>query len=366
MFTYATVTIPGTAPIRFDLAGTGPLTIALPSGSGKTTAIEGLARILTGEPGPDVEAATAKGVYRVGPKLRTITRGEALAKYGSAADYRAALPPAFRDPRLTTLIMLPSWWQEQYRGGVAGIRALTDALLLSLPAGSVLDIIREDMGDDWREEDPADVKGALAAQTAANKAAATAGGAATSAADALTRARAALAACAEVDVTADRATVKAGGDWQRYDTAAAAWIAYDDAVTSWTARKPGEAPAYSAEAHDTIRGNVARLEAQLRQEEAGAAAEVACVKAEAKAEADRIEAARQAEVARVDAERKAAEAQARAVEEARKPQLEPAQPAPPPTRESNPFTIPAPAPSLFATPTTKPCPACSGTGRITA
>ena len=81
MFTYATVTIPGTAPIRFDLAGTGPLTIALPSGSGKTTAIEGLARILTGEPGPDVEAATAKGVYRVGPKLRTITRGEALARW---------------------------------------------------------------------------------------------------------------------------------------------------------------------------------------------------------------------------------------------------------------------------------------------
>lgn len=365
MFTHATVTIPGADPVRFDLAGTGLLTIALPSGSGKTTAIEGLARILTGEPGPDVEAATAKGVYRVGPKLRTIQRGEALAKYSSAADYRAALPPAFRDPRLTTLIMLPSWWRDQYRGGVAGIRALTDALLLALPAGSVLDIIREDMGDDWREEDPSDVKGALAAQSAANKAAATAGGAATSAADALARARAALAACAEVDVTADRATVKAGGDWQRYDAAAAAWTAYDDAVIAWTARKPGEAPAYSAEAHETIRGSVARLEAQLRQEESAAAAEDARVKAEAKAEAERIEAARLAEVARLAAERQAEQARmeahadaerekARAVEEARKPQPEP---TPPPGREPDPFTSPAPAPSLFA-PRLATCPTC--------
>lgn len=285
MFARVTYTLPAGAERTVDLEP-GVTTIAAPSGWGKSTLIDAVVSLVTGEAGPRAQGVTVKGAtLAVDGGKRTVARvSEGPAKYSTAEDYRSALRLPHAD--LLRLIVHPEAWIDLYRGGVAGRRALRDALLRALPVGSVPDVVRELMGEDWRDGDPCDPKGAEAALTEANRRATAAKAAHERDAEALTRAEAAVAACAEVaDATEAREVLARFETWDTYDRKAAEWVAYDATLAAWQAAAPGDEPAYSAEEHQAARVALDAARRKAAEEERKALAEAARVKAEADAAA---------------------------------------------------------------------------------
>lgn len=353
MFRTLTVTFPAGDPATFDLTPTdGVSRVTLPSGSGKSAALDGLRRVLTGETGLPVEAATANRTYRVGTgKREVVTNADgSTAKYTAAADYLAALPVAFRQPDLTTLILSTTWGSDAYRAGIEGKRRLQTALLLALPPGSIPEIVREGMGKDWSDDLPCDIAGALALQKQANAAASSARGSRDTATANRDRAKTSPDLAAPVDTSADLALVESTDLWREYDQRAASFVTYRKQLAEWQKATPGAAPAYDEAAHREAEALVAKLveeervarEAQIAAEaaarasaDAAEAARLATVAAEAKAAREAEEAKRAAEA---DARRREQEAAAKA--RAAMPAPTPASPVSAPQKPRGGATLP--------------------------
>lgn len=295
------------------LAPKGPAHIEGPSASGKSTVIHALLCLLCGD-APNrrngttettIEAVTGKGTalgVRATKSGVTYTRnGEPIQK----AAYMAALGPYGGEN--VRLILAPMAWRS-LAGGTA--QPLRDALAKILPAGDVPGRVRAIMGDDWREGDPCDVKGAAEAQTEANATKSRAEGREQEARNALARVNAAPPAGPSAEAVLEAATtLRIAAEWRDYNARAAAWIEHDHALAAWQARAPGPAPEYDVQAHTAARMLVERLEREAAAEreanlqaEAGAAAVVA----ERERAAREAAAAKVAENARRDAERDAA------------------------------------------------------------
>ena len=292
--------------------------VRLPSGAGKSLLADAILRTFTGEPGMALTADTPAGtVLTVTSRARSVTRqvdgAPVTSKVSSAADYRAHLPRAFRSTDLTSLVLAPYWWEEHYRGGASGNRALRDALLVALPDAPIEDIIRESMGDDYRPSDSLDLRVAMAAQTSANTARDRAAGMLAAAERKSADARQQLAdAKGAADVSDARAVVELGAAWDRYDATDAPWSDYEARHSRWESGAPGAPPAYDEAAHTAAADLVAWLTREEAEREKAAAA-----KAAAEREAAAVKAAEEKAraAAKAEAEAKAALADVRAAEE---------------------------------------------------
>lgn len=271
----------------------GSTSITGPSQSGKSTTVSALLALLYGDamniqagaPKASVSGTTAKGtrlqVTDTGKSWSATFDDEKIASKGAwAAKIGKYAAPDGR------YVVAPMLWRELAAGTAEGLR---DLLSRVLPAGDVPARVRELMGDEHRDGDPADVKGALRLQTEANAAAERAVGRLDAARRSLAAAEARASAVEAPDaaaVEAARADVEAGAAWDTYDRASAAWEAHDAAVRAWQVRAPGEAPAYDAEAHQAARMHLRRLEEAAEAERTRIAAEKAAAEATARAEAE--------------------------------------------------------------------------------
>lgn len=151
--------------------------VAGPSESGKTSLLSALSLALTGSTPHGAEedeaihgerATVEAGVAGVALSWSRRVGGRAIARVNdtncpSLAAHRAAVG---LDPVITQAILWPLRWVDLARSPRA--RALRDLLASVLPAGDLAAIIAESA--DLRADDPTDVKGAEARQTAANRA----------------------------------------------------------------------------------------------------------------------------------------------------------------------------------------------------
>jgi hypothetical protein len=217
------------------LSPTADTLIKGPSGSGKSTIAAAIASLLWGDTlnpadtggDPEIEAVTAKGTTfkRTARGYTYAPAGQPAQTFTTHASYAQTVGAYARNATVGRYILTPHATDDLYtrdRG-----RAFRDILTAALGADDTAGIVRELMGDNWRDTDPDDLKGALSRQTAANRAEAEAAGAARAAESALARARIELdrVIVPTVEaVDAARQTLALADQWIAYDREAERYV----------------------------------------------------------------------------------------------------------------------------------------------
>ncbi len=285
----------------------GPTHITAPSASGKSTTIHAILALLCGD-APNrtlttaatkeateavITGTTAKGTVLTirASKSRTAysrTEGDGgPIQLGKEAYIGALGKWGGSDLRY---IIAPMAWRE-IAGGTG--EKLKEMLSRMLPTGDVPARVRELLGDDWRESDPCDVKGAAALQTETNRTKDRADATVDERRATLTRAIAAresVSVPTQQEIERAAKLTEAGEAWRVAERDGARWTGFDVDLDAWRKREP-QAPAYDAQAHQAARVTVERLSAQAAAESAEEAARQAAEKA---VEAERARAARDA------------------------------------------------------------------------